>query len=170
MLSPFEELEWVAEFLPEEGQSVVITRESGQLVCQAHAQVDLRDGIDDAELYGRLVQMNEQLVHQNVLPLWLAGAAVFWTTILVYGLFSVPVQHWYLAPGMGFLALSAAQCWSRGRRDNHFQRVIRPVLERTMMRHRLKPHALLGGISHHSELKTLHSELIHWMPERSLEF
>ncbi len=166
MLSPFEELEWVADFLPEEGQAVVISRESGELVCKPHTPVDLRDGVDDAELYGRLVQMNDQLAQQNVLVNWLTGATVFWGIILVYGVFSVSTAYWYIAPCFAFFALYAAQDWSRRRRGRFFKMVIRPKLEWTLARYRVRPYALLAGVSHHSELRALRRELLDWVPDR----
>ena len=56
MFTPFEELEYVAEYLPEEGESVLISRKDGELVCQPWRTEGLRDGIEEAPLYGLLVQ------------------------------------------------------------------------------------------------------------------
>ncbi len=166
MLSPFEELEYVADFLPEEGESVVISRESGELVCQPHSLVDLRDGVEDAELYGRLIQMNDQLSLQNRLPYWLAAGSVCWGTAILYGIIGFSVWHWYLVPGLVFLSLGGALHWSQKRRDALFHRTVYPLLNRLLARRRMKPHVLLAGVSHHQELRTLHNELVRWMTER----
>ena len=36
MNNPYEDLEYLAEFLPEEGESVIVTRRRGQLVCESY--------------------------------------------------------------------------------------------------------------------------------------
>jgi hypothetical protein len=49
MFTPFEELEHLAEYLPDEGESVLITRKDGELVCTEWSSGELRDGIDAPE-------------------------------------------------------------------------------------------------------------------------
>src|SRR5690606_4268579 len=99
------------------------------------------------------------------LPLWVASGMVFWGVILVYGLLAVSPLHWYLVPGMGFFALAFSQKWSQRRREHLFQSVVRPRLDRTMSRGRLRPPALLAGISHHSEWRTPYHGLVGWSPD-----
>ncbi|MBT5020721.1 MAG: hypothetical protein HON04_18470, partial [Planctomicrobium sp.] len=73
MFSPFEELEYLAEYLPEEGEMVLLTRESGDLVCKPWKENDLREGISETHLYGFLVQANDQLEDRQKAPLWFSS-------------------------------------------------------------------------------------------------
>ena len=70
MSTPFEELEYLSDYLPEEGESVIVTRRAGELVCESGPGGRYGDGLLDPELYGRLVQWNLRLSSLSVLPIW----------------------------------------------------------------------------------------------------
>lgn len=78
MFSPFEELEYLAEYLPDEGEVVLITRQSGDLVCKPLMDNDLRDGISDTQLYGFLIQANERLELAQRTPIWFCSVLYVW--------------------------------------------------------------------------------------------
>ena len=65
MNNPYEDLEYLAEFLPEEGESVIVTRRRGQLVCESyfetHATPPAQAGLIDREFYGRLTTIETSL-------------------------------------------------------------------------------------------------------------
>ncbi|WP_092053970.1 hypothetical protein [Planctomicrobium piriforme] len=168
MFSPFEELEYLADYLPEEGEAVLITRESGELVCKPYAANDLRDGVDDAELYGLLVQSNERLNRRGLLPLWLAATVIFFSAIILHGILGLSWHRWYLIPGVTILTLYGSLFWIRVRRNRLFRSEILPVIMRELGRRRIRPYSLLAGVRQHGELRTLMDELIRWTPERQL--
>ena len=56
MNSPFEELEYLADYLPDEGEAVIVVRKDGELVCEAFQREKYQEGITDPEFYGRLIQ------------------------------------------------------------------------------------------------------------------
>jgi hypothetical protein len=113
MFSPFEELEYLADYLPEEGETVLISREAGELVCQPWLQEDFRDGIDDSRLYGRLVQANERLHNAGAMPIWVTLMGLVWLAILLHGAIGLGWSHWYVVPGLGLPALFGCFHWIR---------------------------------------------------------
>jgi len=166
MYSPYEELEYLADCLPGEGESVVITREDGELICKPYSVTDLRDGVDDAELYGFLVQSNERLHRRAFLPLWVTALSVFWLLVILHNGLHLSWDHWYLAPGIVSLSLYAMLIWIRVRQDRLFHQELKPVLSRELARRQIRPYALLAGVRQHGELRTLMDELIRWSPDR----
>lgn len=167
MLSPFEELEYLADYLPDEGEKIIVSRESGELICVPFNNTsDLRDGVDDSELYGLLVQSNEHLTRCNLLPLLLAASLVFWSTIFVHGIMDVSMKRWYLIPGLAFLSLYAALYWGKVRQHQLFYTTLLPRIKIELVRRKIKPLSLLAGVRQHGELQTLFNELSTWMPDR----
>lgn len=166
MLTPFEELEFLSEYLPEEGEAVVVSRRDGELHCDPVMAASLRDGIDDVELYGRLVQANERLNGQGALPLWLAGLGTIHFLVLLYSLTPLGWREWYLVPMAGVLALCGSFHWIRSRQRRLFREEIAPMLARETSLRGLSHYALLTGVRQHAEFRTLLDELIRWNPDR----
>lgn len=166
MLTPYEELEFLAEFLPDEGEAVVVTRQGGELHCEPVHEGDFRDGIEDVELYGRLVQANERLNAQGSLPLWAAAFTVTLVGILLYRLVGLGWAEWYALPSVGLLALCGCFHWIRLRQSQLFDAQIRPMLLREAIVRRISIYALMAGMRQHPEFRTLLDELIRWEPLR----
>lgn len=168
MLTPYEELEFLAEYLPEEGEAVVVTRQGGELHCEPMQDDEFRDGIDDVELYGRLVQANERLNAQGSLPLWTAAFSLMVAGILLFRVIGLGWGEWYLLPALGLLALYGCFHWIRRRQSALFDARIRPMLLREAMIRKVSIYALIAGIRQHPEFRTLLDELIRWDPVRDL--
>lgn len=164
MFSPFEELEYLADYLPEEGETVLLTRQGGELVCKPFNKDGLRDGIENSELYGFLVKSNERLHNVGAVPLWVTLIGFIWLTILLFAGLGLQWTHWYVLPAIGFPGLCAAFHWIRLRQRRYFQRQIVPVLIRELNDREIHPHALIAGVRQHGELRTLLDELIRWNP------
>lgn len=160
MLTPYEELEYLADYLPEEGESVVVTRRGGELRCEPLSSGDLRDGIEDAELYGRLVQANEQLNAQGALPLWTTALGLMLAGIVLFRGLHLGWGEWYLLPALGLLSLWGCFHWIRRRQQRCFDAVIRPALIRETRLRRISLFALLAGVRQHAEFRTLLDELV----------
>jgi hypothetical protein len=160
MNTPFEDLEYLADYLPDEGESVVLTRRDGELVCQSVAASSAPEGISDAELYGRLVLSNERLVALALVPVWsclLGGLAVGGALFHFSGL---GLEAWYVALGLAALASLVGSSWTVVRRRKLFQRAIRPMLENQMRRRRCSPFLMIGAVRQHPELACLLTELV----------
>jgi len=168
MSSPFEELEYVAEHLPEEGETVVIRRECGELVCQSMNRSSLREGIEDAELYGLLVQANERLHAAGSLPLWLSLTSLMWVGISLHFFGVLDWSQWYVLPGLALPLLFGVFHWVRQRQHKLFRQSIRPVLSQELRRRGISPLALIGGVRQHGELRTILDELVEWRAESEL--
>ncbi|QDT31191.1 hypothetical protein [Thalassoglobus polymorphus] len=167
MFSPYEELEYLSDYLPEEGEAVLVVRESGELICKPWSQDDLREGIHDSQLYGMLVQANERLNSVGTMPLWVAGIALVWLAIVVHGLLGVGWDRWYLIPGCSIPVLYGALYWMKKRQQAYFQNAILPMLQ-TELRNRQTPfYSLLAGIRQHEEFRCLLDEIVHWSPLNS---
>ncbi|WP_417850551.1 hypothetical protein [Thalassoglobus sp.] len=167
MFSPYEELEYLSDYLPEEGEAVLVVRESGELICKPWSQDDLREGIHDSQLYGMLVQANERLSSVGTTPLWVAGIALVWLAIVVHGLLGVGWDRWYLIPGCSIPVLYGALYWMKKRQQAYFQNAILPMLQ-TELRNRQTPfYSLVAGIRQHEEFRCLLDEIVHWSPLKS---
>jgi len=164
MWTPYEELEYLSDFLPNEGESVVVTRRGGELKCEPLAEDDLRDGIDDVELYGRLVQANERLNAQGSLPLWATALGLMGLAIVLYRVVGFGWADWYLLPALGLLGLFGCFHWIRFRQRRHFQRTILPTLVREARQRRITLFALMAGVRQHAEFRTLLDELVRCEP------
>ena len=164
MFSPYEELEYLADYLPDEGEIVLVTRESGELVCKPWTRHDLREGVDDAGLYGFLVQANEQLAAASAFPIWAVSIGILWLGILLHGIVDLSVDYWYLVPGIAFPAVFGCVLWIRKRQHLFFRDRILPKLQQELRRRELHLFALIAGVRQHSELRTLLDELIRWSP------
>lgn len=168
MLTPYEELEFLAEFLPEEGEAVVVTRQGGELHCEPVHGEEFRDGIEDVELYGRFVQANERLNAQGSLPLWSTAFGMMLVGIVLFRLAGLGWSEWYVLPAVGLLALFGCFHWIRRRQARLFDERIRPMLLREATVRRISVYALIAGIRQHPEFRSLLDELIRWEPVREL--
>lgn len=165
MFSPYEELEYLSEYLPAEGEVVLVTRQSGELVCKPWAQNDLRDGIQESQLYGFLVQANERLVAARSTPLWFMSIAVVWLTIMLHGVLGFGWGQWYILPGLTFLLVFGCRHWIHRRQQAYFQNAILPKLEAELQNRRIPFYSLVAGIRQHEEFQMLLDEIVHWSPQ-----
>jgi hypothetical protein len=166
MFSPFEELEHLAEHLPDEGECLLISRRDGELVYEPFRRDDLRDGVDEANLYGRLVQANERLNSLGTFPIWVS--ALFFVTCSVVGHAtfgnSWPVWYWYMLPLLGVFTLCGCFHWIRWRQEIVFQTELLPSLRVELRRRKIDAFSLISGVQQHPELRTLLQELVRWAP------
>lgn len=163
MLSPFEELEYLSDYLPDEGESVVVSRRAGELVCEPYETDSLREGIADARLYGVLVQANERLNSLGALPIWCTVIGFLWACAALALSGWLQWNHWYLIPSVGLILLPACIGWIRFRQHRLFLREILPMLDGMMRVRRIDPYAFLGAVRQHEEMRTLLDEMIHWI-------
>lgn len=164
MLTPYEELEYLADYLPDEGQAVLVTRQGGELHCEAMARDDLREGIGDVELYGRLVQANERLNAQGSLPLWVTAMTLMGAGIVLFRLAHLGWTDWFVVPALGLVSLFACFHWIRLRQHRLFESDLLPALQRDARRRKISFYALIAGVRQHAEFRTLLDELIRWQP------
>lgn len=160
MFSPFEELEYLADVLPDEGETILISRESGELVCKPFKNNDLRNGIRDPELYGQLVLANERLHQAAALPIWMTAIGMTWLALAVHGVLQVGLSHWYVIPGIGMPALYGCLQWIRYRQRACFRKLVWPQLIHERQRRHISEHSLIAGVRQHQELRTLLDELV----------
>ena len=166
MLTPYEELEYLADYLPEEGEAILIHREAGELRCEPVLSGDLRDGIDDADLYGRLVQANERLNSEGIIPLWLAAIGVGSLTVGLFLLGGFGWEQWLLVPMIGLIAMFSCFQWIRRRQHRLFEKEILPQIHADLVQRGISPYSLMAGVRQHSEFRTLLDELVRWQPSK----
>jgi len=162
MHSPFEELEYLVDFLPEEGETVVVTRRAGELVCEPHGRETsalARDGVFDPVFYGRLVQSNERLRARASRPIWITLVALFWTCVAIHAATGLNWQGWFWDVGLALMAFGGGYAWVRSRRSQLYCAQIEPVLERLIRERRLDRYAVIGSIRQHVELRFLLEEM-----------
>ena len=165
MNTPFEDLEYLADYLPEEGEAVIVARRGGELVCEPFRQETPQERGLDAELYGRLVQANERLNAIGALPLWGAALTCFCLCVAVHKWFDVGWNGWYLDLGIVLTLLAGCYSWIRWTQGRLFFRQIRPMIESQLCNRGLRKYALIGVARQHSELRVLLDHLVHWVDE-----
>ncbi len=153
MSSPFEELEYLADYLPEEGEAVLVSRMGGELLCESYDYE--RDSLADPELYGRLIEATEQLNARGTLPVWVATLTLFWSSVGMHRLTGLGWSAWYWDLGLAIGIAAVCAGWIRFRQATSFRRDVQPMLIAQLRRREISRHALLGAIRHRPELRTL---------------
>ncbi len=155
MSTPFEELEYLADFLPDEGESVIVSRSQGELVCENFQKERSLDEIASPDFYGHLVHANERLSSLVARPIWISTLIWFWACVLIHTSFGLGWGFWYLDLGLALVAMAASYAVIRLRQDRYFKQEIRPTLNRQMYGSNLSKYALVGVIRQRPELRTL---------------
>lgn len=155
MSTPFEELEYLADFLPEEGESVIVSRNHGELICENFQKERPLDEMASPEFYGHLVHANERLNYLVARPIWISTLVWFWVCVLIHKVFDLGWGGWYLDLGFALVAMAASYAAIRLRQDRYFKQEVRPTLNRQMYGSNLSKYALVGVIRQRPELRTL---------------
>ena len=164
MYNQYEELEYLSDFLPEEGESVVVSRRHGELACAPVRDNRLRDGVQEAQLYGRLVHANERLTSLASLPVWVAAMGVFWLAICLHILVYFEFSTWQWIPGQSLVVMFSCYHWYYIRRRWYFEGEVLPRLLAELRIRGLTPFELMAGVRQHPELNALLAELCAWNP------
>lgn len=160
MTTPFEELEYLADYLPDEGEAVLVTRKQGELVCEAFQRDGETPGISDPEFYGRLVQANERLNSAGAKPIWCCLLLLFWACVTGHTLSGFGWSGWYLDVGLALGAVALCFQWIRARQAKLFHREIAPMLNWQLRQRFMDKYVLIGVIRHQPELRTLLDEMV----------
>ncbi len=163
MNTPFEELEYLADYLPDEGETVLMTRREGELVCEAVQRDQQPHGVTNAELYGRLVQANERLDSLVTLPLWCGTVFLFWACVSVHMLAGLSWSGWYFDVGLAIAVVAGCLAWIHSRQDRFFQKEIRPVLSWQLRRRSTDRFTLIGEVRQHPEFRVLLGQMCRWI-------
>lgn len=155
MSSPFEELEYLADFLPDEGESVIVSRSHGELTCENFQKERSFDEMASPEFYGHLVHANERLVSLVARPIWISLLVWFWACVAIHKSLDLGWGGWYLDLGLGLVAMAASYAAIRIHQDRYFKNEVRPTLNRQMYGSNLSKYALVGVIRQRPELRTL---------------
>ncbi len=167
MFTPFEELEYLAEYLPEEGESVIVSRRHGELVCEPFVREDVtsRRLLDDPVLTGRLIQANERLRSVSVFPVVASAFVTYLAAVVLAEVVGVGWSGWYWYLGLVGAGLVGTAAWVRRRRCRLFRSLIRPMLTWQLKRHHADAYALLAEVRGQPELRALADELWRWVEE-----
>lgn len=163
MGTPFEDLEYLAEYLPDEGEAVIVARRGGELVCEPFRQEAPQERSLDAELYGRLVQANERLNSVGAIPIWAAALSAFVLCVAAHKLFGLGWSGWYVDLGILFAAAGACYATIQWAQKRLFVQQLRPMIEKQLRHRSIPKHALIGVARQHSELRILLDHLVHWV-------
>ncbi len=159
MTSPFEELEYLVDYLPAEGEAVVVRRRGGELVCEAF-QRDARPGSPlEPELYGRLVQANERLAACATLPVWACVLVFFWSCVAIHYAAGLGWQGWVYDACLATTLMPICIFWIRRRQRILFRTQVWPMFDWQVRRRGVDRFAILGLMRQHNELNTLANEL-----------
>lgn len=162
MNTPYEELEYLADYLPDEGEAVLVTRREGELVCESYQRESTVPGLSDPEFYGRLVQANERLNTVGARPLWASVLFLFWACVAVHQVGGLGWEGWPYDAGLALMTPAGCFAWIKARQARVFRDEIYPIIRWQFRRRGLDRYTLIGAIRHHPELRTLLDELVRW--------
>lgn len=178
MRTPYEELEYLANYLPDEGESVVVTRRSGDLIVERPSALEERmrqsqppeldtepsEGaeIDNREFDGRLIQADARLRRLATMPTWVIAITSFWLCSAMH-LILASTLAWTLSAGVVIAAFPAIAFWVRVRRSRLFRSEIRAMLAWQLRRCRLDRFATMSKMQGRPELRHLLSEMTRWI-------
>ena len=188
MKSPYEELEYIADHLPDEGEAVVVSRQRGEIVCEAYREPTPTSqpqvaqkvaavvppfptapivennlpGLTDPALYGRLLQANERLKGCVWSYIWPWVLSIYWLCVGCHWLTTSGWSTWYLDIGIALIVSIGAIVWIQHQQWKLFHNEICPVLERQMAERETNKYKLLSEMRQHPELKLLVTVLSRW--------
>lgn len=161
MRTPYEELEYLSEFLPDEGESVVVSRRSGELHCESMAgdNGSPTEPLIQSDFYGRLVRANEQLKQLTIAPVAASVLFAFSGCVGIHRLGGIGPTGWYLDVGLILLTVIGCLTWVRQRQVYVYRTQIHLTVERELIRTGLDRFRLIGAVRHQPELRTLFRHL-----------
>jgi hypothetical protein len=168
MLNRFEELEYLADYIPDEGEAVVVTRRNGELICEP-ARGDVREVSEppsislDPQLYGRLVQANERLNAVGAWPIFASVTVWFWSCVAVHVLSGLGWHAWFLHVGLALPVAFGCHLWIRRRQERLFRTEIRPIVARLLHERDVDRYVVLGAMRQRPELRTLLDDMARWI-------
>ncbi|NOX55680.1 MAG: hypothetical protein GXP27_14820 [Planctomycetes bacterium] len=165
MFTPFEELEYLAEYLPEEGESVIVTRRHGELVCEPYHQEEKKPVLADPALLGRLIQANERLKAVAAIPLVASLLLAYCGCVAVHYVIGIGWSGWSIDVGVILLVGLACWNWIRARQSRLFRLVIRPMLTWQLRKNHGDAYTLLAEARSRPELRVLVNELWRWIED-----
>lgn len=167
MNNPYEDLEYLSEFLPEEGESVIISRRRGQLVCESylepmHSQYTNGPALIDRELYGRLTMADTRLRVIWQAPAIVAVLTFYLMSLTVHRMLSVGWSGWYLDLGLALLIGVTCYHFIQSQRRRYFLTTVCPALQKWMLDHQLDKYTLIAWLTMHRNLSALKEALTRW--------
>ena len=165
MFTPFEELEYLAEYLPEEGEAVIVTRRHGELVCEPYHPQEKKPMLSEPALLGRLIQANERLKAAAVMPVVASLLLAYSGCVAVHHLTGVGWNGWPIDVGVILVIGLACWNWIRARQSRLFRLVIRPMLTWQLRKNHGDAYMLLAEARGRPELRVLVDELWRWIED-----
>jgi len=162
MRTPYEELEYLSDFLPDEGESVVVTRRSGDLHCESVTTESCvaTEPLIQSDFYGRLVTANERLRSQQILPIISSMMLCFAACVGVHRILEVGISGWYLDVAIVLVSSVGCLFWINQRQLYVYRTLIEPTVRRELIRTGLDRFRLIGAVRHQRELRVVFRFLV----------
>lgn len=166
MSNPYEDFEYLADFLPEEGESVIISRRRGQLVCESYldsmSSYSPQPSVVDRELYGRLVMVNAKLKRLWQNPVIIAVLMFYWLSVTTHRFLGLGWGGWYLDLGLALVVGVTCYQYILHVQKNYFMLTVCPALQKWMVEHQLDKYTLVAWLSAHRNFSALRNALTRW--------
>lgn len=166
MNNPYEDLEYLSENLPDEGESVIISRRRGQLVCEpfmdSQTSSESTAGVINREFYGRLVATNAKLRHFWSRPLILALLLIYAVSIGMQQFFHLGWSDWVLYLAAATVILVSVGSLVRFRQRIYFRSIVCPLLQQLMSDHQIDKYSLIAYLSTQRQLGPLYVAMTRW--------
>ncbi len=174
-MTPYEEIESIADFLPDEGKSVTLTRRKGQLVVEdlssrrqhqddvnRERQLAAKQKLAEETLIGHLVQSKERLQHAS-----LRTPVVF--LVMTYAI-CVGLHMYYGWSAINFpvvlsvIFFSGLAYWCNEQREvkRRFIYQVCPELDRVLTERNVDKFQLLGILKRDPEMAPLTRAISRW--------
>lgn len=174
-MSPYEEIETIADFLPEEGQSITLTRRKGQLVVddvtQKNRQQDAltqerlrqaKQRVAEETLFGHLVQANERLQNFSIKNFLFAILLTYATSMGLSWYLGWESMNAGVVVGVTLTILAGFVLNERNEVKKRFVYQVCPELDRVLTERNIDKFHLLGMMKNHKDLAPLARAISRW--------
>jgi hypothetical protein len=175
-MTPYEEIETIADFLPDEGKTVTLTRRKGQLIVEDASlhqkqQQDLmiqermlaaKQRVAEETLFGHLVQASERLQHYSIKSFLFTLLAIYSVSVGVHYYMGWSAVNIPVVVGMALVFVSGYLLNERAELKKRFIYHVCPELDRVLTDRNIDKYQLLGIMRNNRDLAMLARAISRW--------
>ncbi len=175
-MTPYEEIESLADLLPDEGEKVTISRQHGELIVEATTaqkqQFDqaivqerlliAKQRVAEETLLGHLIEANERLQSYSLKSFLFTVITAYASCLLVNYYSNFSTFTWAVDIGIALFFLAGYLLNERSELKKRFVYQVCPPLDKVLMERNIDKYQLLGIMKSHADLTPLARAISRW--------